>query len=77
MTLLNFQEGEWFKISGRGHVFSTKMPEDHDESLLNKEVMIQGHTYLVTGVEMFTVCDNRLYKGRPVGLLIRGNRKDV
>lgn len=72
MKLLNFTEGEWFLISGRGNVFATKMPEDFDSSLLNKEVLINGHKYTVKGVEKFAVVDDSLYKGRKVGLLVRG-----
>jgi translation elongation factor EF-Tu-like GTPase len=75
--MIHFIEGEWHKIAGRGYVFATRMPEDHEGSLLNKEVVINGHQYTVTGVEMFALHDSRLHKGRPVGLLVRGPRKDV
>lgn len=77
MKLLSFTEGEWFKIAGRGHVFATKMPEDYEGSLVKKDVLINGHQYTVTGVEMFATYDTSLFKGRSVGLLVRGPRKDV
>lgn len=76
-NLIEFTEGEWFKISGRGNVYSAKMPYSIDYSLLNKNVKIEGYEYLVTGVEMTRQLDSTLYKGRPIGLLVRGPRKDI
>lgn len=73
---LEFTEGEWHYISGRGHVFATKMPRDYPVSFLGKEVIIEGNKYIVRGIEMFAVADTSLFKGRDVGILVRGNRKE-
>lgn len=75
--MLKFNEGEWWKIAGRGNVFATKMPEFHPVSMLNTEVLIQGETYTVIGVEMTRQNDSSLFKGRSVGLLVRGPVKHV
>jgi translation elongation factor EF-Tu-like GTPase len=75
--VLHFTNGEWFNISGRGWVYATEMPEDYDESLLNKSVLIDHQPYTITGVEMFAIANNKLYVGRRVGLLVKGNRKDL
>jgi hypothetical protein len=72
---IEFVDGEWFKIAGRGNVFATNMPVSIDYSLRNKTVIIQGHEYLVTGVELQATLDSGLYKGRKIGLLVRGDVK--
>jgi hypothetical protein len=74
--MLELTGGSWFSIAGRGNVYACNMPADHEGSLLNQEVLIEGHKYLVTGVELQAVRDGTLYKGRPVGLLVRGPRKE-
>ena len=75
--MIEFTGGEWFTISGRGNVYACKMPVDHEGSLLKTEVLIEGHQYTVTGVEMHAVVDRSLFKGRTIGLLVRGPRKDT
>jgi hypothetical protein len=75
--VIEFHQGEWFHIKGRGHVFATKMPQDHDKSLLGTDVKIGEFVYRVVGVEMQGLNDPSLTKGRAVGILVRGERKDV
>jgi hypothetical protein len=74
--MIEFTGGEWWRIAGRGNVYACKMPETIEGSLHLKEVKIEGHVYTVTGVEMFAINDRTLHKGRSVGLLVRGPRKD-
>lgn len=74
--MLEFTGGEWFNISGRGNVYSCKMPVDFHDSLMDMEVKIEGNTYVIIGVELHAVRDRFLRKGRSVGLLIRGPRKE-
>ena len=73
----HYDEGEWCHISGRGWVFITKNKEECVDysRLLNKEVSIQGHIYTVVGIERHAVAHQRV--GAPIGLLIRGPRKEV
>jgi translation elongation factor EF-Tu-like GTPase len=72
MSEVTFTEGEWHSISGRGNVYATEMPIDYPKTLLGETVTIEDYDYIVTGVEMFAVLDNSLYKGRQVGILVRG-----
>jgi len=74
--VIEFTGGEWFCIRGRGNVYACVMPVNHEGSLLNTEVLIEGYEYTVIGVETHAVADRSLFKGRKVGILVRGPRKD-
>lgn len=70
--MLQFDEGEWVYVTGRGNIFVTKMPESFPGNLTYRDVQIQGKTYWVIGVEMQAKNDTTLHKGRPVGILVQG-----
>lgn len=74
--MIEFTDGEWWKIAGRGNVYACKMPVTIEGTFLNSEVKIEGHVYFVTGIEMFALNDRTLHKGRSIGILVRGPRKD-
>lgn len=74
---LEFNEGEWFNIHGRGNVFSTKNPfECKDFShIFETFVIIKGNSYYVTGIEYFAI-QLPYPKGHSIGLLVRGPIKE-
>lgn len=78
--MIKFSGGEWFKISGRGNVYSCKVPEGgfSTAQVYEQTVEIDGKEYFVTGIETFAIFRKRtrdgwIYeKGESVGLLVRG-----
>jgi hypothetical protein len=79
---VKFKSIEWFKISGRGWVCSVTFDEEfYTNDVYKKEVEIDDKTYFITGIESFAIWKDHdpvkgyLYKaGRPIGLLIRGDK---
>lgn len=76
----SFQNGEWFKIAGRGNVFATQVPEDmFSRDIYRQNIQINGKQYFCTGIETFAKFREEdpvkgcLFKeGESIGLLIRG-----
>jgi hypothetical protein len=76
-TVMTFNEGDWLQIAGKGNVFSTTMPRDFEGVLIGQEVTIKGHNYTVANIEMTGILHrNFLTKGKALGLIINGPRKD-
>lgn len=80
--MINFSNGEWFKISGRGNVYSTKLSKDTwTNEIFKTNVLIDDEEYYVTGIESFAKARDKdsvkgyLYKqNEPIGLLVRKNK---
>jgi hypothetical protein len=76
MTRLRPLESDgWFSLKGRGLVFTftgDKVPDNmhHPREYLNKRVTIDGHDYIVKGVETFPINDHQPYR-KSFGLLVR------
>jgi hypothetical protein len=64
---------EWFHIKDRGDVVSFPNPiagnrKEVYDRYMGKQVMIDGHTYTVKGIELFAVENHPV--GRAIGLLL-------
>ena len=74
--MVEFNEGEWFRIAGRGYVFATTNKTDRTDfkDILNNTVLIQGNEYYVIGEEQRGYTSSR--KGGLIGLLVKGPKKE-
>jgi hypothetical protein len=62
-----------FTIAGRGTVQVVKLDQDVPlDGLLGGEVMVDGRTYTVKGVEAPAICRTAYYAGEEIGLLLEG-----
>ena len=79
---IEFSEGFWHNISGRGNVYSCRVPEPGfwSSDVYRNNVIIEGKIYFCTAIETHGKCrDHHAVKGYfydsgdLVGLLIRGD----
>ena len=74
--IVKVEDGEWFKIAGRGNVYACTLPQDIWTKLL-KKVIIEDVEYEVKGIEYFAKWHNscpvkgtNLKKNERIGLLV-------